>query len=175
MSRLRLVLDANERAGLVRKLATVAVAAARSAHLRVVVVSAAPEIERWSAAVGAESWSDPGGGLSACSRAATARLDGAPWMVLHADLPLVDAQALNAVAEASVSGTVLVPSQDGGTNVIASSGEFPFAYGPGSFHRHFAAVPDATIISSPELSIDIDTPLQLSSFPELLNASTLSP
>jgi 2-phospho-L-lactate guanylyltransferase len=175
MSRLHLVLDARQRAGLVRELATVAVAAARNAHLRVVVVSAAPEIARWSATVGAESWTDPGGGLSACSRAATDRLDGSPWLVLHADLPLVDARALNTVAEASVSGTVLVPSHDGGTNVIASSGGFPFAYGPGSFHRHFAAVPDATIISSPELSIDIDTPLQLSSFPELLNASTLSP
>jgi len=175
MSRLRLVLDARQRAGLVRELATVAVAAARNAHLRVVVVSAAPEIARWSATVGAESWSDPGGGLSACSRAATDRLDGSPWLVLHADLPLVDARALNTVVEASVSGTVLVPSHDGGTNVIASSGGFPFAYGPGSFHRHFAAVPDATIISSPELSIDIDTPLQLSSFPELLNASILSP
>jgi len=78
-------------------------------------------------------------------------------------------------AGAASNTTVLVPSQDGGTNLIASEGPFPFAYGPGSFHRHFASVPRATIISTAELSIDIDSPTQLAAFPELSRASSLSP
>jgi len=82
---------------------------------------------------------------------------GAPWLVIHADLPLVTSDAIAAVADASQSTTVLVPSYDGGTTVIASRGTFPFSYGVGSFQRHYASAPNATIIVSPELSIDIDT------------------
>jgi 2-phospho-L-lactate guanylyltransferase (CobY/MobA/RfbA family) len=125
--------------------------------------------------LGTASCPDPGGGLSAAAAAATTSFADDQWIVLHADLPLVSAPALSEVAHLSAFGTVLVPSHDGGTNVIATSGTFPFAYGPESFHRHFSAAPGATIISNPELSIDIDTPLQLSCFPELLDASTLRP
>ncbi len=174
MTRLSPVLTPKERNVLARELATRAVAAAKSANLDIAVVSSSPEVVSWSVVVGAHSWPDSGGGLSAAAQGAVARLTGSPWIMLHADLPLVNASALRAVADAAVSGTVLVPSHDGGTNVIASSREFPFAYGPGSFHRHFAAAQRAKIISNPALSIDIDTLAQLSSFPELLNASTLS-
>jgi 2-phospho-L-lactate guanylyltransferase (CobY/MobA/RfbA family) len=160
---------------LARELATRAAAAVQAANLDLAIVSSSPEIVAWSEVVGADSWPDPGGGLSAAAHGAVAKLSATPWIMLHADLPLVDASALHAVADAATTGTVLVPSYDGGTNVIASSRTFPFAYGPGSFQRHFAAVPRATIISNPSLSIDIDTIAQLSSFPELLNASTLGP
>jgi 2-phospho-L-lactate guanylyltransferase (CobY/MobA/RfbA family) len=68
-----------------------------------------------------------------------------------------------------VKRTVLVPSSDGGTNVIASRGWFPFAFGPNSFEHHFATVPTAAVMPSPELSIDIDTPVHLSVFPEVLH------
>jgi 2-phospho-L-lactate guanylyltransferase (CobY/MobA/RfbA family) len=141
----------------------------------IVVVSSDPQVRDWSSTVSAQCWDDAGSGLSAAATAATLTLDQLPWLVLHADLPLVDSTALCRVAEASMSGTVLVPSHDGGTNVIASTGGFPFMYGRGSFHRHFAVAPDAIIISDPQLSIDIDTPLQLSSFPGLLSASNLIP
>jgi 2-phospho-L-lactate guanylyltransferase len=173
MSRLSAVLTTDERNMLALELATRAVTAAHAANLGAAVVSSSPNVVAWSATVGADSWPDSGEGLSAAAHGAVAALIGAPWIMLHADLPLVNAPTLKTVADASASGTVLVPSHDGGTNVIASSGAFPFAYGPGSFHRHFAAVPGAMIISNPSLSIDIDTSAQLSSFPELLNVSTL--
>lgn len=175
MSRLSTVLTADERSMLARELAARAVEAARAANLGIAVVSASPEVETWSVDVGVDTWPDSREGLSEAARGAVSGLAGSPWIVLHADLPRVDASALQAVADAATSGTVLVPSHDGGTNVIASSREFPFSYGPGSFHRHFAAAPCATIMSNPSLSIDIDTSAQLSSFPELLNTSTLSP
>jgi 2-phospho-L-lactate guanylyltransferase (CobY/MobA/RfbA family) len=98
-----------------------------------------------------------------------------PWIMLHADLPLVTASSLLRVAEAASSAPVLVPSHDGGTNAIGAQGPFPFAYGTGSFHRHFAAVPNATIISTAELAIDIDSPAQLAAFPELIEGPSLSP
>lgn len=175
MTRLRFILGPEDRTRLSRELAARAATAARGADLDIVVVSSDPQVKHWASTVSAECWPDAGIGLSAAAAAATLSLDQLPWLVLHADLPLVDPAALGRVAEASTSGTVLVPSHDGGTNVIASAGEFPFMYGRGSFHRHFAAAPDATIISDPRLSIDIDTPLQLSSFPELLSASILIP
>jgi 2-phospho-L-lactate guanylyltransferase len=175
MTRLSGVLDERARAELGRELAARAIAAAKAANLDVTVVSSSPHVTRWSAMLGVAWCPDPGGGLSATAAETVASLRGDPWIVLHADLPLVNAHALSEVAHLSAFRTVLVPSHDGGTNVIAAEGDFPFAYGPGSFHRHFSAVPDATIVSNPELSIDIDTPLQLSSFPELLDASTLRP
>lgn len=175
MTRLCSVLGPEDRTRLSLKLATRAATAARGADLDVVVVSSDPQVRSWASTMSVECWPDAGGGLSAAAAAATSTLDQLPWLVLHADLPLVDATALSRVAEASTSGTVLVPSHDGGTNVIASAGEFPFRYGRGSFHRHFAAAPDATIISDAQLSIDIDTPLQLSSFPGILSASNLTP
>jgi len=174
MSRLSGVLSPKRRAELSRALCAVAAAAAHNAELNVVVISASPDVANWADGRGLDVWSDPGRGLSAAASAAVACMDRDPWMVLHADLPLVSAPALRQVAEACGDAAVLVPSHDGGTNVIASRGPFPFSYGPGSFHRHFAAVPDASIVSIAELSIDIDSPAQLAAFPELAEPSSLS-
>lgn len=175
MTRLRSVLGPDDRTSLSRELATRAATAARGAGLDILVVSSDPQVRNWSSTISAECWPDAGGGLSEAAAAATSNLGQLPWVVLHADLPLVDSAALGKVAEALMSGTVLVPSQDGGTNVIASAGRFRFMYGRGSFHKHFSAAPNATIISDPQLSIDIDTPLQLLSFPGILSASNLNP
>jgi 2-phospho-L-lactate guanylyltransferase (CobY/MobA/RfbA family) len=137
------------------------------------VVSSSEEVISWTQMIGVESLPDPGEGLSAAAASVVASMNETPWIVMHADLPLVSSPALHTIVEASVQGTVLVPSSDGGTNAIASKGPFAFAFGPGSFQRHFATVPKAAVIPSPELSIDIDTPLQLSVFPEVLRASSL--
>ena len=62
------------------------------------------------------------------------------------------------VFSAAERGTVLVPSYDGGTNVIAGTGSgFRFSYGMASFHRHLAANPDATVLTHPLLALDLDT------------------
>jgi 2-phospho-L-lactate guanylyltransferase len=175
MSRLSAALDIEGRSKLARELCARAVNAALQADLDVVVVSSSRDVTDWAGTLGLHLFKDPQMGLSSAAASATASLDGSPWIVLHADLPLVSALGLRHIADLGSEGTVLVPSHDGGTNVIASVGTFPFAYGPDSFHRHFAAVPHATIISNRELSIDIDTPLQLSAFPELLDTSSLTP
>ncbi|GMQ93036.1 MAG: hypothetical protein BMS9Abin12_0513 [Acidimicrobiia bacterium] len=174
MSRLSGVLSPRRRTKLSRALCSVAVSAARNAELDVVVISSSPDVTNWAEVGGLHVWSDPGRGLSAAASAAVARMGRDPWIVLHADLPLVSAAALRQVSEACEDAAVLVPSHDGGTNVIASHGPFPFSYGLGSFHRHFAAVPDASIISTSELSIDIDSPAQLAAFPELVEPPSLS-
>jgi len=174
MSRLSGVLSPKRRAELSRALCAVAAAAAHNAELNIVVISSSPDVVNWADGHELAVWSDPGSGLSAAASTAVTRMGPDPWMVLHADLPLVTAAALRRVAETCEDAPVLVPSHDGGTNVIASRGPFPFSYGPGSFHRHFAAVPDALIVSTAELSIDIDSPAQLAAFPELAEPPSLS-
>lgn len=173
MSRLGAVLTKNQRRDLSTELCARGVAAAQEAGLRVTVVSASEEIIAWTRMIGVDWAPDPGEGLSAAAASAVASMNEAPWIVMHADLPLVSSQAVRSIAEASLEGTVLVPSSDGGTNIIASKGPFAFDFGPDSFQRHLATVPNATVMPSPELSIDIDTPLQLSVFPEVLHASSL--
>ena len=98
----------------------------------------------------------------------------APWLMIHSDLPLITPRAIEVVADACESTTVIVPSYDGGTTVIASRGSFDFSYGIGSFQRHYASAPEATIISSPELSIDIDTPHGLELVRDLLGKDSTS-
>jgi len=81
-----------------------------------------------------------------------------PWAVVHADLPLVTPAALAPVFELSRTRTVLVPSYNGGTNVVAGSGSwFCFSYGPGSFQRHLAGNDDATVRIDAHLALDLDT------------------
>ncbi|MEN8041078.1 MAG: NTP transferase domain-containing protein [Actinomycetota bacterium] len=165
LSRLDPVLDSSERSELSRSLVTQAVTAAHDACLDIAVLSASDDVASWADEQSLRMVDDPGGGLSSAAAHAVSIMGGRPWIMLHADLPLVTGNALTCVAAASALSTVLIPSHDGGTNVIASTGPFPFSYGVGSFHRHFAAAPDARIIVMPELSIDIDTPQQLSVFP----------
>lgn len=175
MSRLSSVLDPGQRSKLSRNLCDRAVSAVQAAGLDIVVVSSSPDVAEWAGAAGIETSPDPGAGLSAAAHSVVTRLGDRPWMLLHADLPLITAAEVTRVAETAIDTTVLVPSLDGGTNAIASKGAFPFAYGPGSFHRHFASAPEATIISSTALSIDIDTPAQLRNFPNLTEVSSLTP
>lgn len=161
MSRLSSVLTREERSLLIRELSARAVTAVRGANLSVIVASSSPEVQRWADDAGIKVTPDPGGGLSAVAHAAVASLEGMPWMLLHPDLPLVAPGDVKLASQAALRSVVLVPSHDGGTNLIASTGTFPFAYGPGSFHRHRASHPTSTVISVPGLSIDIDTPAQL--------------
>ena len=175
MSRLSSVLTSAQRSSLSRQLCDRAADSVRDAGLGLVVVSSSPDVKEWAESREAVHWVDPGRGLSAAATSAVSRLGDSPWIVLHADLPLVTAQSLATVSNEARHNPVLVPSQDGGTNVIASVGMFPFAYGPGSFHRHFASNSQATILPSAALSIDIDAPAQLRAFPHLAEASTIAP
>jgi len=167
MTRLQPVLSPQERSSLARVLAEGVVAATTDAGLRTLVVTASDDVWRWAVGRGLSVCDDPGSGLSAAAAAGVACGGDKPWMVVHADLPLVTSSAIAGIAQAAISSTVIVPSSDGGTTVICGYGRFPFSYGKGSFHRHLAAAPRAKVFVSAQLSVDIDTPEHLDSFPAL--------
>lgn len=159
MTRLATALDTRSRRSLSRSLAGSLVDTADRVGLPCRVVTSDPVVADWAAARGCRVIRDPATGLDGAAVEGTSSADR--WIFAHADLPLVTASALALVVEASNDSTVLVPSLDGGTNVIAATGSFPFSFGPGSFHRHLAAVPTATVICSAELSCDLDEPRHL--------------
>ena len=106
---------------------------------------------------------DLGAGLDGAATTAArhaARL-GLRWAIVHADLPTATGGDLHHVFDAARHSPALVPSYDGGTNVIAGTGEFEFSFGTGSFARHMARAPDATVITAPRLVLDLDTPRDL--------------
>lgn len=117
-----------------------------------------------SAQDGPGAWRPDGGrGLNAELEAARTDLSGAPLLVIHGDLPLVDASDIGALLEAAgTSGVAIAPDRHGtGTNAVAlaGGGPFAFAFGEGSFARHLAAAGDgAAVVRRPRLSLDIDSP-----------------
>lgn len=159
MTRLGLSLDSRQRSDLSIMLATRSLSAASHAGLMVTVVTADAAVTRWAQDLGVTVAPDEGNNLSEATAHHVATLGSEPWLVLHADLPAVDETAVRLVADAAdLRLTALAPSLDGGTNVLASTGPFPFAYGPGSFHRHLAASPGATVVVDPRLALEVDTP-----------------
>lgn len=161
MTRLAGVLNPAERSAVARSLSGIAVSAAEDAGLAVRVITADNEVASWCADRNVEVTVDSGGGLSASLGSAVAALGG-PWLVCHADLPLATSEALLGVAAAADDRKwAIVPSLDGGTNVIAGTGQFRFSFGEGSFHSHFASAPRAAVIVDPRLAVEIDTPWHL--------------
>jgi 2-phospho-L-lactate guanylyltransferase len=147
--------------------------AARTATL---AVEAGAEVVIVVADDGVASWAksqdfgvireDPelGEGLNGAARTAARHADllGLRWAIIHADLPVVTSGDLRVVFGIAEERSLIVPSHNGGTNIIAGGGAaFPFSYGAGSFHRHLAAMPDATVVATPRLSLDLDTPVDL--------------
>jgi 2-phospho-L-lactate guanylyltransferase len=168
MSRLDPVLSAQRRRLLSRLLADRVVSATTSAGLTTMVVTASLDVWRWAIERSLAVSNDPQTGLSGAASAGVASTGEQPWLVIHADLPLVTPDTIAHVAAIAERSTVLVPSHDGGSNVIGGFGRFSFSYGPGSFHRHLAAYPEAVVAPSAALGVDIDSPTQLAAFPELL-------
>jgi 2-phospho-L-lactate guanylyltransferase len=172
LTRLSGSITASARRRLVRDLASGVVQAGLAADLNVVVVSSDPEVISAMTKMGVPTWEDPGGGLSQAAGHAVDQIGQDSWIVAHGDLPLVSADDLHHVAGMLESRTVLVPSSDGGTNVIGSRGPFAFSYGVGSFHRHLASAPAALVVASPGLCVDVDLPVHLSAVP-WLNTATI--
>lgn len=157
--RLSSVLDAESRGRLGKAIAahTVEVAAVTGADI--VVVTGDDAVRAWATAHGFSLLDEPpGGGLDGAA-AAVAAATHDEWLVLHADLPLLTAPTIATLV--GLDGPAIAPSRDGGTNAIKGYGDFRFAYGPGSFHRHLRAMPEATVVTTPELAIDLDTPRDL--------------
>lgn len=161
--RLAKVLNAESRSRLGKAIAARTAAAATDAGALVAVVTGDAGVAGWARAQGYltidESHSDePGLNGAAESVVLEAARRQRSWAVIHADLPLVTPAALLPIFDLARSGPVLVPSHDGGTNVIAGSGtQFRFSYGKASFHRHISANPGAIVHTDPRLALDLDT------------------
>lgn len=161
MTRLSGILDTSDRSELSRRLASRVLTSLNAADIRTVVITSDETVSLWAQRHDSSVCDDPGTGLSRAAQAGVSMVGSSPWLVIHADLPLVTPHAIETVANACRSATVIVPSYDGGTTVLGGRGPFPFSYGPGSFQRHYASAPNATVVVTPELGIDIDTPRAL--------------
>lgn len=162
LSRLSPSLDPHERAALGRALTARVLTALGEAQLGIVVVTGDDEVTAAAGRAGARVVADPGTGLDDAAARGISTIGDGPWLVVHADLPLIDAAAIEGVARSVEAGhTVLVPSTDGGTTVIGSDHPMRFAFGPGSFHRHLARRPSAVVVTDPRLAVDVDTPMHL--------------
>ena len=162
-SRLAEDLHPEVRARVAAAIAERVAAACTAAGFSVVVVTAAPDVIEWCHLRDLRVIADPGTGLDGATSAAIATTTG-PWLVVHGDLPLITSGDLAGIDDLVAEGrVVLAPSRDGGTNVIAASGEFRFAYGPGSFARHLAAAAHRhpLVLVRPGLAVELDTPTDL--------------
>lgn len=169
LTRLSHVLDEGERVSLMRQLAAHTVSAIHRAGVQVLIVSNDSDVVSWSKKCGCEATSEPvEGGLNGAASAGAEAVTGS-WMILHADLPAIDASDIRVAASLTEDGYVLSPSHDGGTPLIGGTGNgFPFRYGPDSFRRHLAAVNgDATILVRPGLALDLDRPWDLEALSRL--------
>ena len=82
-----------------------------------------------------------------------------PRLIIHADLPLVAPDDVEALLAAAGGGGAIAPDRHGtGVNALALAAgvSIDFQFGPGSFsrHREQAAL---TVVARPGLALDIDT------------------
>jgi 2-phospho-L-lactate guanylyltransferase len=152
-------LSAQRRALLAAATAQRVITACLDAQMPTIVVTGDPAVVELATRLGASGIADPGSGLDAAAAAGVATVDS--WVVVHGDLPLLSADALTRVVAARSRGHwAIAPARDGGTNLIAGSGVFGFAYGPASFHRHLARIAPKPIeiVVSAATAVEIDTP-----------------
>ena len=166
-ARLSPVLGPAQRSELGRAVAARTARLSAEAGAEVVVVTGDHGVAEWAKRGGLGVLMEDTGLADGLNGAATtaahhASALGLPWVVVHADLPVATADDLRTVFDAAAYSPVIVPSHDAGTNLIGGAApSFPFAYGVGSFHRHLAAIPDATVITSQRLALDLDNPRDL--------------
>ena len=135
------------------------------AGARPLVLAADAQVARWARALGHEVVLDESSDLNQAAAAAVAVASGRAWLLLHADLPLLDSEVLTPLLAAIEGGQSMISSsRDGGTPAIgATLISFDFAYGPSSFHRHLRRLTptDPKVLVDPRLAIDLDEPSDL--------------
>ena len=161
--RLASALDDAQRSRLGRALATHVAETVEEAGLLAMFVTGDPEVAAWATSSGFPSLPDPGQGLNAAAAAGVEWADRSrsSWIVLHSDLPLLQAEDLGALANTRTD--VIAPSSDGGTSAISARSSIEFAFGPASFHKHLPQLRSPTIVARTGLLLDIDSPFDLSS------------
>lgn len=159
--RLHRRLDPRTRSILGRRIAARTAAAVTATGVEVVIVTGDSGVRRWATDLGLGTVAEPAGaGLNGAAAALRDHAIGAgrPWLVMHADLPLISRAEVGAVLESlRAGGTVIAPSHDGGTSALGGLGHVDFRYGIGSFQRHLRQVPTAAVIVRPGLAFDLDT------------------
>jgi len=161
--RLASTLGENQRIDLGRALAGHVGETAERAGLLPLFVTGDGEVLEWAVSIGFPSVPDPGAGLDAAATVGVewAAAAGSRWIVLHSDLPLLEADELRGLEE---SGPVAIaPSSDGGTSAIAADGPIRFSFGRGSFHRHLSRLVGAKVVATTGLLHDVDTAADLRS------------
>jgi len=167
-ARLAPMLDGRQRRELGRAMARRTATAAADAGARIAIVTGDAGVAGWARSFGylvVAEGDGTGSGLDRAAAAATAEATRmrCRWAIIHADLPLVTPGALRKVFRAAQANLVLVPSYNGGTNIVAGgTTAFQFSYGPASFHRHLRSHPEATVICDSRLALDLDTATDLS-------------
>src|SRR5439155_26571774 len=109
---------------------------------------------------------DEGLGINAELAAAREALGSRPVMIVHPDLPLLEAADVDALAAAAdASGAALAPDRHGsGTNAVAlvAGRSLRLQFGTGSFHAHRAqGIARAGIVERIGFALDFDTPADL--------------
>jgi 2-phospho-L-lactate guanylyltransferase len=163
-TRLAEVVEGTERIELGRALAARVAEAVEDAGLLPMVVTADPEVAGWATSTGFPSLPEPGEGLDLAAAAGVewAVASRSAWIVLHADLPLVEAADVNALAKGLDEGlNPIAPSSDGGTAAIGGRDGFAFSFGLGSFHRHLARLSLPRVVVTQGLLLDLDSPADL--------------
>ncbi|WP_167706661.1 2-phospho-L-lactate guanylyltransferase [Sphingobium fuliginis] len=133
------------------------------------VVTPTPALADIAAETGALIISDiRSGGLNGALGKArdkiSAEFPAATTLLLPGDLPLLDANEVDALLRASSATTIAIATAecDGGTGALALPAQcsIPLAFGPGSFASHIAAAANhgfkTCAMQAPSLSLDID-------------------
>jgi 2-phospho-L-lactate guanylyltransferase len=158
--RLAHVLGPDERDALVRSLFEHVARVLLNAGLRVIALTPG-ELDPPD---GVEVRHDEGAGLNQAVTAALPRV-GAPVLVVHADLPLLEATDVDFLL-ASDADAVIARSDDGGTNGLLLQTLIAPAFGPESASRHAAraraAGLRAVVVDTPGFATDVDDEVGLS-------------
>lgn len=168
-SRLAPVYGSGERRALMREMAAHVAETALTAGLGpVALVGDGPDLAAFARSIGVELRTDAGLPWNDGLRHAIEHLAPAPAAVLiaAADLPLVTAGELHALADAGrADGVVIGRAHDGGTNALLLRPPFAIAtcFGvPASARAHAqraaAAGLPATVLDLPGVAQDVDTP-----------------
>ncbi len=159
--RLSSFLPADQRQALSVELARRTASATIEAGASPLILSADNAVSEWAATQRYEVLFDEGSSLNEAAHAATLFARNDPWLFCHADLPLLRSYDVARALDVMVGGSwVLAPSSDGGTSLIGGVGQFDFAFGPGSFHRHLARLTERTVsvVASVGTLLDLDVP-----------------
>jgi 2-phospho-L-lactate guanylyltransferase len=184
-TRMASLLSQREREQLARAMFRDVLAAALQARslAGVMVVTADEEVAAIAAGAGARVLRETReAGTDAAVRTAARVLcaeSAAGMMVLPCDVPHVTGALVDELASACArpGSVVLVPSRDGGTNLLASTplDLIETSFGPDSFARHCAAAARAgvapQITTAGGLDLDLDGPEDLGSFLALGSAT----